>query len=94
MRLTISKYYLPSGKSISEVGVTPDILVEEEDDGPKQQQERVHMADYDRAFARSHSIDMVFYCTADARSDSENLQKFLKKWLFWTYLVSIISKSI
>jgi carboxyl-terminal processing protease len=29
MRLTISKYYLPSGKSISDVGVTPDILVEE-----------------------------------------------------------------
>ena len=29
MRLTISKYYLPSGKSISEVGVKPDILVEE-----------------------------------------------------------------
>ena len=29
MRLTISKYYLPSGESISEVGVTPDILVEE-----------------------------------------------------------------
>ena len=32
MRLTISKYYLPSGKSISEVGVKPDILVEEEGD--------------------------------------------------------------
>ncbi len=32
MRLTISKYYLPSGKSISEVGVTPDIFVEEESD--------------------------------------------------------------
>ena len=29
MRLTISKYYLPSGKSISEVGVTPDIVIEE-----------------------------------------------------------------
>jgi len=29
MRLTISKYYLPSGKSISEIGVTPDIIVEE-----------------------------------------------------------------
>ena len=29
LRLTISKYYLPSGKSISEVGVLPDILVEE-----------------------------------------------------------------
>ena len=28
MRLTISKYYLPSGKSISEVGVT-DIILEE-----------------------------------------------------------------
>ena len=30
MRLTISKYYLPSGQSISEVGISPDILVEEE----------------------------------------------------------------
>ena len=29
IRLTISKYYLPSGNSISEVGVTPDIFVEE-----------------------------------------------------------------
>ena len=29
IRLTISKYYLPSGKSISEVGVNPDIYVEE-----------------------------------------------------------------
>ena len=35
-----------------------------------------------------------FYFTADARSDSENLQKFLKKWLFWTYLVPIILKPI
>jgi len=31
IRLTISKYYLPSGKSISEVGVTPDIFVDEGD---------------------------------------------------------------
>jgi len=30
LRLTVSKYYLPSGKSISEVGVIPDIKVEEE----------------------------------------------------------------
>ena len=29
IRLTISKYYLPSGKSISEVGVTPDIEIVE-----------------------------------------------------------------
>ena len=32
MRLTISKYYLPSGKSISDVGVIPDIFVEEAGD--------------------------------------------------------------
>jgi len=30
IRLTVSKYYLPSGKSISEVGVLPDIKIEEE----------------------------------------------------------------
>ena len=30
LRLTISKYYLPSGDSISEIGVLPDIKVEEE----------------------------------------------------------------
>jgi carboxyl-terminal processing protease len=30
IRLTIAKYYLPSGKSISEVGVTPDIEITEE----------------------------------------------------------------
>ena len=32
IRLTISKYYLPSGKSISEVGVSPDIKIEEENE--------------------------------------------------------------
>ena len=32
IRLTISKYYLPSGESISEVGVKPDIFVEEQGD--------------------------------------------------------------
>ncbi|MDC1483871.1 S41 family peptidase [Pelagibacteraceae bacterium] len=32
IRLTIAKYYLPSGKSISEVGVTPDIQVAEGSD--------------------------------------------------------------
>ena len=31
IRLTVSKYYLPSGKSISEVGILPDIAVEEAD---------------------------------------------------------------
>ena len=32
IRLTVSKYYLPSGESISEVGVTPDIEIEEDSD--------------------------------------------------------------
>ena len=32
IRLTISKYYLPSGESISEVGVSPDIRIEEQGD--------------------------------------------------------------
>ena len=32
IRLTISKYYLPSGKSISEVGIIPDFEVEEENE--------------------------------------------------------------
>ena len=32
IRLTIAKYYLPSGKSISKVGVRPDIEVSEEGD--------------------------------------------------------------
>jgi len=32
IRLTISKYYLPSGQSISEIGVTPDIEITEKND--------------------------------------------------------------
>ena len=32
LRLTISKYYLPSGKSISDIGVSPDIMVEESEE--------------------------------------------------------------
>ncbi len=32
IRLTVSKYYLPSGASISEVGVTPDIEIAESSD--------------------------------------------------------------
>ena len=35
IRLTVAKYYLPSGKSISEVGVKPDIEVNEEGDNFK-----------------------------------------------------------
>ncbi len=33
IRLTVSKYYLPSGKSISRVGVNPDIVITEGSDG-------------------------------------------------------------
>mgnify|MGYP001486045663 CR=1 FL=1 len=32
IRLTVAKYYLPSGLSISEVGVSPDIEIDEESD--------------------------------------------------------------
>ena len=32
IRLTVSKYYLPSGKSISDIGVTPDIEIAESSD--------------------------------------------------------------
>ena len=32
IRLTVAKYFLPSGKSISEVGVSPDIEIDEDSD--------------------------------------------------------------
>ena len=32
IRLTVSKYYLPSGESISEIGVTPDFEIAEDSD--------------------------------------------------------------
>ena len=32
IRLTVAKYYLPSGQSISEVGVSPDIEIDEDTD--------------------------------------------------------------
>jgi carboxyl-terminal processing protease len=46
MRLTISKYYLPSGKSISEVGVTPDIIVEEVKDNFKKNSNNDNQLNY------------------------------------------------
>ena len=46
MRLTISKYYLPSGKSISEVGVTPDILVKENEDDFKMNTKKDNQLNY------------------------------------------------
>ena len=35
IRLTVSKYYLPSGKSISDVGVSPDIKIKEKSENFK-----------------------------------------------------------
>tara|TARA_B100001564_G_scaffold357500_1_gene373870 strand:- start:4602 stop:5738 length:1137 start_codon:yes stop_codon:yes gene_type:complete len=46
MRLTISKYYLPSGESISEVGVTPDIFIEELDENFKINSEKDNQLNY------------------------------------------------
>ena len=46
IRLTIAKYYLPSGKSISEVGVSPDIEVIEETDDFKIKTETDNQLNY------------------------------------------------
>ena len=46
IRLTISKYYLPSGNSISEVGVTPDILVRETENNFKINSENDNQLNY------------------------------------------------
>jgi len=46
IKLTISKYYLPSGKSISEVGVLPDIFIEEIDDNFKINSETDNQLNY------------------------------------------------
>ena len=46
IRLTVAKYYLPSGKSISEVGVSPDIEIEEEADNFRIRTETDNQLDY------------------------------------------------
>jgi len=46
IRLTVSKYYLPSGDSISEVGVKPDILVEEDEKNFKLNSSSDNQLDY------------------------------------------------
>ena len=46
IRLTVAKYYLPSGKSISEVGVSPDIEIDEESDDFKIKTETDNQLNY------------------------------------------------
>ena len=46
IRLTVAKYYLPSGASISEIGVTPDIEVNEEGDNFKIKSENDNQLNY------------------------------------------------
>ena len=46
IRLTVAKYYLPSGKSISEVGVSPDIEISEEGDEFKIKSETDNQLNY------------------------------------------------
>ncbi len=46
IRLTVAKYYLPSGKSISEIGVSPDIEVGEESDDFKIKTETDNQLNY------------------------------------------------
>jgi len=46
IRITVAKYYLPSGKSISEVGVRPDIEINEEGDDFKIKTDTDNQLDY------------------------------------------------
>ena len=46
IRLTVAKYYLPSGKSISEVGVRPDIEINEDGDDFKIKSETDNQLSY------------------------------------------------
>ena len=46
IRLTVAKYYLPSGMSISEVGVSPDIEIDEENDDFKIKTETDNQLNY------------------------------------------------
>ena len=46
IRLTVAKYYLPSGKSISEVGVSPDIEIDEKSDDFKIKTETDNQLNY------------------------------------------------
>ena len=46
IRLTVAKYYLPSGKSISEVGVSPDIEIDETSDDFKIKTETDNQLNY------------------------------------------------
>ena len=46
IRLTVAKYYLPSGKSISEIGVSPDIEIDEESDDFKIKTETDNQLNY------------------------------------------------
>jgi len=46
IRLTVAKYYLPSGKSISEVGVSPDIEINEKTDDFRIKTETDNQLDY------------------------------------------------
>ena len=46
IRLTVAKYYLPSGKSISEVGVSPDIEISEKTDDFKIKTETDNQLNY------------------------------------------------
>jgi carboxyl-terminal processing protease len=46
IRLTVAKYYLPSGKSISEVGVSPDIEIKEKDEEFKMRSETDNQLNY------------------------------------------------
>ena len=46
IKITVAKYYLPSGKSISDVGVSPDIEISEKNDDFKIKTETDNQLNY------------------------------------------------
>jgi carboxyl-terminal processing protease len=97
LRLTTALYYTPAGRSIQEVGITPDILVE-----PRQQianidaRRRVRESDLEGHFTQSDAVPDEIDSTLDDADETpeegeEDLQltralEVLKSWNYFDHL--------
>ena len=45
VKITVARYFTPSGRSIQAKGISPDIIVEETKDGPKEKSATIRVAD-------------------------------------------------
>ncbi len=87
LRLTTALYYTPSGRSIQEVGIEPDILVsdrvlDEAEDGAKPA-ERIREEDLEGHFANGDSEDDAD--VAEPMSDDPQLTRALEVLKSWKY---------